>query len=77
MSRRGRFFDVPPVAPAPAPPAWVPPILTSTRSRTAHAARRGQIIQVPQTQAPGAGRETLWRLGIPGNGWQFGVPVIS
>jgi hypothetical protein len=38
---------------------------------------RGGIFPVPLAQVTGTSRETVWHLGRPGNGWQFGTPGIT
>lgn len=74
LARRGRFFSVP-ATPPPTVPVWVSPFIRPARRPLLPTVRRGQLIQMPLGSF--GPHETLWRLGTPGNGWQFGTPVIS
>ena len=71
--RRGRFTAVPP-PPIPVP-VWIPAYTTPARRATHPAIRRTRYAAAPLGSF--GPHETLWRLGTPGSGWQFGTPVIT
>lgn len=49
--------------------------MTTGRRPLPYVARRARTLPFPLGNF--GPHETLWRLGTPGSGWQFGTPVVS
>lgn len=71
--RRGHFIPVPP--PQVPVPTWIPPLIVPARRATHPALHRSHWAAAPLGSS--GPHETLWHLGTPGNGWQFGTPVVT